>query len=85
MYKYLALGTLGAVSRYLIDLRRPRQERKYNENYKIPSRSDQLENLENDEFDMLIIGGGANGAGVALEASTRGLKSAVIDLGDFAG
>ena len=34
---------------------------------------------------MLIIGGGANGAGVALEASTRGLKSAVIDLGDFAG
>ena len=33
---------------------------------------------------MLIIGGGANGAGVALDASSRGLKCAVIDKYDFA-
>jgi glycerol-3-phosphate dehydrogenase len=32
----------------------------------------------------LIIGGGANGAGVALDASSRGLKCAVIDSYDFA-
>jgi len=33
---------------------------------------------------MLIIGGGANGAGVALDASSRGLKCAVIEQFDFA-
>ncbi|TNV82208.1 hypothetical protein FGO68_gene1860 [Halteria grandinella] len=36
------------------------------------------------EYDMLIVGGGANGAGVALEAASRGLKCAVIDSYDFA-
>ena len=34
---------------------------------------------------MLIIGGGCNGAGVALEASTWGLKVALIDSEDFGG
>lgn len=34
---------------------------------------------------MLIVGGGCNGAGVALEASTRGLKVALIDSEDFGG
>lgn len=33
---------------------------------------------------MLIVGGGASGAGVALEAASRGLKCAVIDKYDFA-
>jgi len=37
------------------------------------------------EFDLLIVGGGANGTGVALDASSRGLKVAVIDSHDFAG
>jgi glycerol-3-phosphate dehydrogenase len=36
------------------------------------------------EYDLLIIGGGANGAGVALDASSRGLKVAVIESYDFA-
>jgi len=30
-------------------------------------------------FDLLIIGGGCNGAGVALEAASRGLKVALVD------
>ena len=30
-----------------------------------------------DEFDVLIIGGGATGAGVAVDAATRGLKAAL--------
>jgi len=33
---------------------------------------------------MLIVGGGASGAGVVLEAASRGLKCAVIDKYDFA-
>ncbi|KAK4133037.1 DAO-domain-containing protein [Trichocladium antarcticum] len=36
-----------------------------------------------DEYDMLIIGAGATGAGVALDAATRGLKVAVVERGDF--
>ena len=36
------------------------------------------------EFDLLIVGGGCSGAGVALDAATRGLNCAVIDSYDFA-
>src|SRR5881409_1663164 len=35
-------------------------------------------------FDALIIGGGILGAGVALDATLRGLRVALIDKGDFA-
>lgn len=35
-------------------------------------------------FDLAVIGGGITGAGVALDAATRGLKVALIDKGDFA-
>lgn len=35
------------------------------------------------EFDILIIGGGATGAGVAVDAATRGLKVALIERDDF--
>lgn len=40
-------------------------------------------NKEN-AFDLLVIGGGATGAGVALDAATRGLNVACIERGDFA-
>ncbi|KAL7948806.1 FAD dependent oxidoreductase domain-containing protein [Trichoderma barbatum] len=39
------------------------------------------ENLE--EYDLLIIGAGATGAGIALDAVTRGLKVAIVDRDDF--
>lgn len=38
---------------------------------------------KSNEFDLLIVGGGCNGAGVALEAFSRGLKVALIDRDDF--
>ena len=53
----------------------------------IPSRAQQLEHLQDDDqddYDVLIIGGGATGAGVALDAASRGLKTACIERGDFA-
>jgi glycerol-3-phosphate dehydrogenase len=40
--------------------------------------------LKDDTFDLLILGGGITGAGVALDAATRGLRVALIDKGDFA-
>ena len=34
-------------------------------------------------YDLLVIGGGATGAGIALDAATRGLKVAVVERDDF--
>ena len=39
--------------------------------------------LENEEFDLLIVGGGIYGATTAREAVLRGLKVALIERGDF--
>ena len=36
-----------------------------------------------DIFDLLIVGGGATGAGVALDAASRGLKVACVEREDF--
>eukprot|EP00761_Pharyngomonas_kirbyi_P000503 gb/GECH01000503.1/.p1 GENE.gb/GECH01000503.1/~~gb/GECH01000503.1/.p1 ORF type:complete len:584 (+),score=160.39 gb/GECH01000503.1/:1-1752(+) len=51
---------------------------------KLPSRNTLLNQLKNEnEFDILIIGGGATGAGAALEATKRGLKTALVEMDDF--
>ncbi len=43
-----------------------------------------LERLGSEEFDVVVIGGGINGAGIARDASLRGLSVALIEKGDFA-
>jgi glycerol-3-phosphate dehydrogenase len=43
-----------------------------------------LEQLDTQEYDLAIIGGGITGAGIALDASSRGLKVALIEKQDFA-
>lgn len=43
-----------------------------------------LTSLATEEFDILIIGGGVNGVGAALDAVTRGLKVALVEAHDFA-
>ena len=40
--------------------------------------------LQDTEFDVLIIGGGITGAGIALDAASRGMKVALVDKNDFA-
>jgi len=40
--------------------------------------------LETEEFDLLVIGGGITGAGIALDAVTRGLRVALVEKRDFA-
>ncbi|TXD49954.1 glycerol-3-phosphate dehydrogenase/oxidase [Polaribacter sp. IC073] len=40
--------------------------------------------LQASEFDVLIIGGGITGAGIALDAASRGMKVALIEKNDFA-
>ena len=47
-------------------------------------RDDALRRLADETFDVLVIGGGVTGAGVALDAASRGLKTALVEKGDFA-
>ncbi len=47
-------------------------------------RADALRRLADEEFDVLVIGGGVTGAGVALDAASRGLRTALVEKGDFA-
>lgn len=51
----------------------------------IPTRDEQLARLSSgqQEFDVLVIGGGATGSGVALDAQMRGLNTALIERADF--
>jgi glycerol-3-phosphate dehydrogenase len=42
------------------------------------TRSEQLQSLRKEHFDVFVIGGGATGAGCALDAATRGLKTAMV-------
>ncbi|XP_028322882.1 glycerol-3-phosphate dehydrogenase, mitochondrial isoform X1 [Gouania willdenowi] len=50
----------------------------------LPSRHAQLNALRStEEFDVLVIGGGATGAGCALDAVTRNLKTALVERDDF--
>ncbi|XP_061788336.1 glycerol-3-phosphate dehydrogenase, mitochondrial isoform X2 [Nerophis lumbriciformis] len=49
----------------------------------LPSRQGQLTRLRNTEFDVLVVGGGATGAGCALDAATRNLKTALVERNDF--
>ncbi|KAM8712493.1 hypothetical protein ACLKA7_012925 [Drosophila subpalustris] len=49
----------------------------------LPTRSMNLDALRRTEYDVLIIGGGAVGAGCALDAATRGLKTALVEADDF--
>ncbi|TFK34145.1 DAO-domain-containing protein [Crucibulum laeve] len=55
-----------------------------------PSRKEILDRLkasggedDDSEFDLLIVGGGATGAGVAVDAASRGLKVALVERDDF--
>jgi glycerol-3-phosphate dehydrogenase len=47
-------------------------------------RAESLRRLGSESFDVLVIGGGITGAGVALDAATRGLRTALVEKGDFA-
>lgn len=48
-----------------------------------PSRGEILKNLKTDEFDCLVIGGGATGTGIALDAASRGLRVGLIEREDY--
>ena len=47
-------------------------------------REEDLASLKREEFDLVVIGGGVTGAGIALDGASRGLKVALIEAGDLA-
>src|ERR1700679_1451183 len=47
-------------------------------------RSQAVAALSEDEFDVVVVGGGITGAGVALDAATRGYSVALLERADYA-
>ncbi|MCD9026512.1 glycerol-3-phosphate dehydrogenase/oxidase [Cohnella silvisoli] len=48
------------------------------------SRTERLQSMAEQTFDLIVIGGGITGAGIALDAQTRGMKTALVEMQDFA-
>lgn len=51
--------------------------------FSLPPRDALVKRLEKEVFDVLVIGGGCVGAGVAMDAALRGLKVAIVEADDF--
>jgi len=49
----------------------------------ILTRAHALQNLSNEEFDVVVVGGGVTGLGVAVDAASRGLRVALLERHDF--
>ena len=47
-------------------------------------RTQAIANMRNNHYDVLVIGGGITGAGIALDARSRGMKTALVEMQDFA-
>jgi glycerol-3-phosphate dehydrogenase len=47
-------------------------------------RRQRLEEMSKEHYDVLVIGGGITGSGIALDAVTRGMKTALVEMQDFA-
>jgi glycerol-3-phosphate dehydrogenase len=47
------------------------------------NRKEIVHRLKNENYDVLIIGGGITGGGIALDAVTRGMKTALVEMQDF--
>uniref|UniRef100_UPI0013C34BD4 glycerol-3-phosphate dehydrogenase/oxidase n=1 Tax=Allorhizocola rhizosphaerae TaxID=1872709 RepID=UPI0013C34BD4 len=64
---------------------RDRSESRYAAGALSPRRAEaDLRRLREEEFDVLIVGGGVTGAGAALDAASRGLRVALIEARDLA-
>jgi glycerol-3-phosphate dehydrogenase len=52
--------------------------------FSISDRPGTIHKLMSERYDLLVIGGGITGAGIALDAAARGMKTALIEKNDFA-
>jgi len=49
------------------------------------SRTEELHKITSKKFDLCVIGGGATGSACALDAQLRGIRTVLLEAGDFAG
>jgi glycerol-3-phosphate dehydrogenase len=49
------------------------------------ARTEELKSIAGQQFDLCVIGGGAIGAACALDAQLRGIRTVLVEAGDFAG
>ncbi|MGE8077756.1 glycerol-3-phosphate dehydrogenase/oxidase [Peribacillus loiseleuriae] len=47
-------------------------------------RNERIQKVQEQEFDLLVIGGGITGSGIALDATTRGMETVLVEMQDFA-
>ncbi|KAH8169425.1 FAD dependent oxidoreductase domain-containing protein [Sarocladium implicatum] len=88
---YLSYSRKPHLKQPLVDLRRDDQGRIVAPTFHaIKSRGEQLAELRrnngaspDEEYDLLVVGGGATGTGIALDAASRGLKVALVERDDF--
>ncbi|AYW45255.1 type 1 glycerol-3-phosphate oxidase [Tetragenococcus koreensis] len=48
------------------------------------TRNEEIQKVQDEELDLLVIGGGITGAGVAVQAAASGMKTALVEMQDFA-
>lgn len=53
-------------------------------NFSNKNRNEIITSVKKDKLDLLVIGGGITGAGITLDATVRGMKTAVVEMQDFA-
>jgi len=61
-----------------------KEERKNGPAFHAGRRKRMLESMAVERLDVLVIGGGITGAGIALDAASRGMKAALVEMQDFA-
>src|SRR5215831_10463048 len=49
------------------------------------TRAEEVHNISRQQFDLCVIGGGATGSACALDAQLRGIRTVLLEAGDFAG
>ena len=52
--------------------------------FSVLNRTEQIKKLQTQKFDLAVIGGGVTGAGIALDAASRGLNVCLVEKNDFA-
>jgi glycerol-3-phosphate dehydrogenase len=55
-----------------------------NKHLSASDRAETVEKLKSETFELIIIGGGITGAGIALDAASRGIKTALVEMQDYA-
>ena len=76
------VGWLKAIEKTLTTKKTNREELSLR--FSILDRGKQLKTIISKKFDLIIIGGGVTGAGIALDAASRGLKVCLVEKNDFA-